>query len=383
MTELDQGSATRRSPALDGMRGIAIILVVLSHGWTLWPTEGLHAVPGVEGLFRSGNLAVTVFFVIGGFLLTRSLLGEVERTGRVDVGIAWLRRFARLSAHVYPLLIAMLVVHSLDESDIYGISELRASVASVATYTWNWYVQDNALSARPDLGHLWYVSVYLQVATLLIILVAILRRRRGVLFGVLGLTLIATFFWRSYTWDYDGEFIALLRTTTRWDGMICGAMLALAAPWMTRVNVTVARFLPLASVLTLTALTLTTGWDRSYFSWAGFLMDVGAVAFIIGTLHPGVSSRTVAALSWRPLVALGGASMAVYVWHYPMFWAVARHTHGWLWPTRTVVALTLTAAVVVLVQRLVERPLQRWLAHPKWAHARMRRTAASPVDGDE
>ena len=127
----DVAAGRRRLLALDGLRGVAIALVVLSHGWALWPLDSIKGMPFI-GLFRAGNIAVTVFFVIGGYLLTRSLLAEVERPGRLTAGQAALRRLLRISAHVYALLIALAIVHAVDETDVYPGTSLRQSIVRVA-----------------------------------------------------------------------------------------------------------------------------------------------------------------------------------------------------------------------------------------------------------
>src|SRR5579872_3485246 len=81
-----------RLPAIDGLRAVAVVAVLLYHlpvGW----------LPG-------GFLGVDVFFVISGFLITSLVTAEVNRTGAVDLRHFWLRRARRL----LPALLFMLVV---------------------------------------------------------------------------------------------------------------------------------------------------------------------------------------------------------------------------------------------------------------------------------
>lgn len=365
MTRALPGDQRRRLAALDGLRGAAIVLVVLSHGWALWPTKGIEA-SAVVGLFRAGNLAVTIFFVVGGFLLTRSLLRQVDEGGGLRARTAVLRRYARISAHVYPLVVAILVVHALDDTDTYDRANLRQSVVRIVTYTWNWFLRESPLLARPDLGHLWYVCVYLQVTVLLVVVVKLLGRRRILLVALLAVTTVAVVLWRGWVVDHESLYSALLRTTTRMDGMIWGALLAAALPWIRTGATRVAPVLLPTSLGALVVLMLTTGHDETYFGWQGVLMNVAVVGFVAAVVHLDRPSPVEAALAWRPLVRLGAASMAIFVWHYPIFWAVTRHTASWAWYSRTVVALAITAAFVLLAQRFVERPLQAWLAHPRW-----------------
>src|SRR5690349_24277304 len=83
-----------RVAALDGLRGIAIILVVLSHGWQLWPTEWIDDQVWLRPVFRSGNFAVTIFLVAAGFLTWTTLARRGAE--RIRPGVALVRRVLRV-----------------------------------------------------------------------------------------------------------------------------------------------------------------------------------------------------------------------------------------------------------------------------------------------
>ncbi len=70
-----------RSAALTGLRGAACLLALLSDLWIIVPGRTLERAGPLYGLFRSGNLGVDIFMVLGGFLLTRSLLHDVAAQG--------------------------------------------------------------------------------------------------------------------------------------------------------------------------------------------------------------------------------------------------------------------------------------------------------------
>src|SRR6476661_4253525 len=72
-----------RRPALDALRGFAVLLVVVSH--SVWSDPG-----------SGGPVGVTLFFVLSGFLITRLLIEEQHSTGGVSLRSFWLRRAARL-----------------------------------------------------------------------------------------------------------------------------------------------------------------------------------------------------------------------------------------------------------------------------------------------
>src|SRR3954451_17720016 len=87
-------SEPRRIDLYDGLRGIAIVLVVLSHGWQLWPVDWIDSHAAVRPFFRNGNAGVSIFLVAAGFLMYRSLTARRPLTAmRADT--AFVRRVAR------------------------------------------------------------------------------------------------------------------------------------------------------------------------------------------------------------------------------------------------------------------------------------------------
>ncbi|CAN5755391.1 hypothetical protein BH24ACT5_BH24ACT5_17790 [soil metagenome] len=158
-------SAGRRGPhdeTLAGLRGIACVLVVASHLWTVVPRDTLNRVGPFRGVFASGNLAVSVFLVLGGFLVTRGLLGEIDRTGSVSPFRFLVRRLVRIGAQLYPFLVAVVVVTWFDRRDDFTAGSTGASVGAAGRFTLNFQFIRDAVGSRPDMGHLWYLSVEMQ-----------------------------------------------------------------------------------------------------------------------------------------------------------------------------------------------------------------------------
>lgn len=369
MTVAPEASPRRRVAVLDGIRGIAIVLVVLSHGWTIWPSQGIQDSPALRTLFGSGNFAVSIFFVVGAFLAVSAMLRQSDERGQFRFGVFWVRRWLRISAHVYPLVIAVLALTAMDRNmNVYAFADTRASAWHIITYTWTDYVSNSALFARPDLGHLWYVCADIWGMLLLAVLVHLLGRRRAVLLAALVAITVLVMVWRHHVYVTDGEFQALVRISCRIDSMLWGAMAAVALPWARRWS----RVAPRAGGLALVALVpvmFLARTNAAYFSYAGVLLDAALFVFVLSTALAEPWQGVSRVLGWRPLQALGRYSFPLYLWHYPIFWYLSRNATDWSWEARTAVGLGVSLVISVVAMWLIERPLQRWLTAPGWGVA--------------
>lgn len=372
-----------RVGALDGLRGITIILVLLTHSWIIYPKETIEAIPVVRGLFHGGS--VTVFFVVGGFIVTHNLLREREH-GVLDPVRFYLRRIVRIGVQLVPVVVALLVVHRLDPTDTASGSTTNRSVVSVLTYTWNTYLVDHALEARADLGHLWYLSVQQQVYLVLPLAVILLAGSRRVFAVVLGAATVLVVVNRYLVLQDDGLWPASLFTTTRADGLVLGALIAVLLPRLGLLERR-DRWLVPACLAVLGALVLVSPelpQDQYLREWGLAFTLVSAL--LVATLVQGMSgdsplprpSASRAFLEHPVLQWLGKASLAIYVWHYPLFWAVSRHTQDWSPGSRTVVAVAMLAVVVYAAQRFIEEPTRRWLRH-----STLFRSPPRPAGSDE
>ena len=366
MSDGPSDRASRRIALVDGVRGIAIVLVVLSHGWVVWPIERIDETAWIRPLFRSGNFAVTVFLVAAGYLAYVSLASRGLE--RMRPGVTFVRRVLRVGPSLWLLLAAVLVVSTLDSTDKTVTGDNVDSVWHVLTYTWNWYVQGNLLTSRPDFGHLWYLSVDMQAFVVMAAVLYMMRRRPvGVLFVLGGLLLLLTW-WRFHVSDAEFVFQVLVRTTARMDPFVVGVMLGAALPLVRRLDLPAwaVRWTATTTLLALVPLAYYCSRDERFLAWGVTLLELDLALLFGATALLSDVPRPVAVIGARPLAFLGRHSLLLYIWHYPVYQFLARHTEHWSWVPRTAVALTLTVAVSFVAHRMVERRATELLRHPGW-----------------
>ena len=360
---MEPGETTKkrdRAPGLDGVRALAVLIVI-----------GFHQ--GASGL-SGGFLGVDIFFVLSGFLITDLLVSGYDRTGRVDLAGFWTRRARRL----LPALAVMLVVVTAAATVIEAGQEasLRLALLAAATYTSNWYqilhhVSYFAASAQagapPPLDHLWSLAIEEQfylVWPLIVwcIIVRLTTRRARVTCALIGAAVSALAMALQYTPGGDPSAV-YYGTDTHASALLIGAALALACPLRTLAAVPAAhtRRLDMGGVVGL----VTLAWAAGHFSGddpvvypVGLLLAaLGAAALVAAAAADGVIA---AITSWPPLRWIGVRSYGIYLWHWPVI-ALSTALVGsaasspWLWLAETGV----TIAVAAASWRFIETPIMR------------------------
>ncbi|MES3667054.1 acyltransferase, partial [Mycobacterium intracellulare] len=354
-------------PALDGLRAIAVALVLIGHG----------GIPGVSG----GFIGVDVFFVLSGFLITSLLLDELGRTGRIDLTGFWIRRARRLlPALVLMVLTVAAARQLLPERSLTGLRD-----DAIAAFMWlaNWrFVAQKAdyftQGAPPSpLQHTWSLGVeeqYYFVWPLLLVAVTLAlaaRARRRFTRATVGGVRFATFVIATVGALASAALAIVMvsdgtrdriyfGTDTRAQALLVGASAAalLVRDWpsmnrgwcmiRTRWGRRAARILPLLGLAGLAAAThYATGASGEFRH--GLLIGVAiAAVFVIAPValeQRGVIAR---ALALPPLVWLGTISYGVYLWHWPIFLALNGERTGWsglpLFAARCAATVVLAAA---------------------------------------
>ncbi|BBX64446.1 acyltransferase [Mycobacterium saskatchewanense] len=375
----DQPERRSGIPALDGLRAIAVALVLVGHG----------GIAGVTG----GFIGVDVFFVLSGFLITSLLLDELGRTGRIDLKGFWVRRARRLlPALVLMVLTVAATRQLLPDRALTGLRD-DAIAAFLWVANWRFVAQKTdyfTQGAPPSpLQHTWSLGVeeqYYIVWPVLLVAVTLLlafRARRRRTRATVGAVRFATFLIATAGALASAAVAVLLTsdatrdrvyfgTDTRAQALLIGAAAAalLVRDWPslnrgwcligTRWGRRVARALPALGVAGLAAAThFATGGAAEFRH--GLLLGV-AVAAVLVVAPVALEQRGAVArmLASPPLVWLGTISYGVYLWHWPIFLALNGERTGWAGLPLFAARCGATVAVAAASWWLIEQPVRRW-----------------------
>jgi peptidoglycan/LPS O-acetylase OafA/YrhL len=326
-------------PALDGLRGVAVVGVLAFH----------------LGHLRGGYLGVDLFFVLSGFLITSLLLVEWEHDGRIALGAFWARRARRLLPALF-LLIGAIAVYAATSPPALVPNALRGDALATLGYVANWHAVLARhgyweLFAAPSLlAHTWSLAIeeQLYVVWPLIVVLALRFGRRALLWTALALAAASALAMIVVHGAGDDTARAYYGTDTRAAAVLIGAALA---AWRGRRH----------AALQLAALPLAVAWftvagtSNGLYEGGLALCSLAAALVIAGVLEPGPLSS---ALSVSPLRHLGAISYGVYLWHWPVFVVLDARTSLAGWPL-LVAKLAVTFAVSEASFHLLEVPIRR------------------------
>jgi peptidoglycan/LPS O-acetylase OafA/YrhL len=346
----------RFRPDIEGMRAIAVGLVLLFHG---------YGKP-----FFGGFVGVDVFFVISGFLITSLLLHEQIKDGRISIGRFYARRVRRiLPASALTVLVTIVATYKL--LGFISGNEVADAAKWTAVFTANFHfalIGTDYLGSRlppSPLQHMWSLGVeeqfYLVWPSLFLLLAvtARLSRRRNV-FRVLATSLLvvvgASLAWSVIQTSSNATWAYFSPLTRAWE-LALGALIAVIGPAVSRVPrwaYQVAALLGLAGIV-VSALALTPsmpfpGWrvaipvvSSALLIWAG----CGNPQTVVGR-----------ALSIRPMQWLGARSYSLYLWHWPILMIGAQYVGHHLSNWQNSALLLAAVAASAITFRLVENPVR-------------------------
>lgn len=364
MTGTEQAAARRTfRPELEGLRALAVLLVVAYHVW-----------------FGRVSGGVDVFFLVTGFLLTGGMY-RAAQAGSLDVRRQWTRTATRLLPTASVVLVATVVagVALLPESRwAQTIREVLASTLMLQ----NWQLAADAVdyAARSQavsvVQHFWSLSVQVQFMLLWPLAVAVValasRNQPRLLWGRLllaSVALVVASLWFSLRLTAQDQPLAYFHTLTRLWEFGLGAILALV---IDRIHPgrRLRHVLGWTGVLGLLACGAVL--DTTAFPGVGALWPTLCAAMVLVAGATGGPGR---ALASRPARYVGGLSYALYLWHWPvlvLFLVLAdRDAAG---PGGGLVVVAVSVLLAVATHHLVERRLTGVSLRPL-----ARRTAAGAV----
>lgn len=374
-------SAGKRNVALDGIRGLAIALVVFYHAFGGVTATSPWTAPVVE-LAGSSWIGVDLFFVLSGFLITGTLVDTRDRPGYFRIFYA--RRFLRIFPLYYSFLFALFL-----------IGRFHVKWRSIHLLWHVFYLSNVSMALRdaPNVvAHLWSLSVEEQFYLIwpsVIFLIARPRHWRSTL-TVIGALLCALIAGRQIFGLYSANNYVVYGIL-HLDGLLLGAALAVfyrCVPESPRARL-VARAVIIFSAGILVA-EMIQSHGLNWWDWRGprylnyTLIAALGTALIALTLYSGPQSGIARIFAWRPLGTLGKYSYAMYVLHTPInaelwsFHLQPSSVAGAFLYTLLLGGISLAGAVAswnILEKRCLELK-DRWFSYPQGFH----RDAATLAD---
>ena len=350
-------------PAIDGLRALAVVAVVLYH-------LGINWIPG-------GFLGVDLFFVISGYVITRLILDSIESANGLDIREFYAARIRRLLPGLLVLIVVTCVAIALFAPD--SIRRFISDLPFVLSGTNNWHLvalhQDyfQAIGRPPLLQHTWSLAVEFQFYLIWPIILLFVWRRFGKRVVRRAALLIATFSGTAlflFSLQADNATAGRIShiyfgTDTHSLGLFLGS--ALAVSWIPRNlsknisqraqdfidGIGVIGFIGLLCIFLFIDETNATLYQIA-FPLAGFF----GCATIVSIVHP--ASRFSPIISNKLFLWIGQRSYGIYLWH----WVVFQVTRPGADLTGSLLALNIARVLLVLILadislRAIEIPIRR------------------------
>mgnify|MGYP006266324457 CR=1 FL=1 len=364
-----------RFSGLDGLRGIAVLIVVLYHA-------GIWQIPG-------GFLGVDIFFVLSGFLITSLLLAEADRTKTIDRANFYLRRLRRIIPALIAVLLFSIVAAALWAPDAaYGVRrDLPWALTSVLNWSYLFFNQSYFvnISRPPLLGHLWSLSIEEQYYVIwpLIILACVkvkgLRKNyRLTIFVLATCGAIASSLWmrwlaisNGYPVPHDPSRLYFGTDTHCMGLLVGGALAAIVKPEklsqrLTPDRKTLLNLIALGSIAGLGYYTFFVDELNVSLFRGGFLVvSLLSAGLVYASIHSDLLWGRL--LDVAPMRWLGRRSYGIYLWHWPIF-MLLRPGIDISWPEQVVffVRILLTLLISAISYRYLEIPIRNGALKRTW-----------------
>lgn len=354
------GKKRRYITGLDGIRAIAVIMVLAYH---------LKL-----ALFKSGFLGVTVFFVLSGYLITGILISEVEEEGTIDLKNFWLRRIRRLVPAVMLMAVVIIFVSAVVNRVIFtkGCKDFLASVLGFN----NWWQIFNKVSYFEAAGvpspftHCWSLAIETQFYLIYpLILLGIYklvksrgegRAKRGLLFaGVTLLLALISVILMIVLFDPQQDASRVYYgTDTRAFSLLFGALLAILWEYRMvprRLSASVNMVLGSVSFAVLLVMTIAINGSSNFWYRGGQFVGTILTVLVIYAVS-GRKTLLSRLLSHPVLKWIGDRSYSIYLWHYPIILLISKGIKASWWIT--LIELVLSVVLAELSYRFIETPIR-------------------------
>ena len=354
MAQSRTGSGFR--PEIEGLRGIAILLVVVCHA-------------GIAG-FDAGFIGVDVFFVLSGFLITGLLIDEHERTGRIELGGFYARRAKRILPAAAVVLVATLVaaLAIFSPLDMARIAQ-DGLAAGLSVANMRFAIEATDYFAATDTSpmlHYWSLSVEEQFYLLWpALLIGAMRggRPRTTLAFTAGAVLIGSLILCVVVTAVDGSWAYFSLPTRAWQ-LAAGGILALGVRGPIRMPRLIGAAVGWAGALLLVASMALITPTTAYPDLAATAPTAGGLALIAAGRAPGSPGALL--LARTPLRWLGRISYSLYLWHWPVlvlgasFLATADVPRAVATgsPLQPLVLIAVSVLLAAVTWRLIEEPFR-------------------------
>jgi peptidoglycan/LPS O-acetylase OafA/YrhL len=316
---------TGRIPGLDGLRGLAILLVLVAHGCYSLPA---FTAPWIK-FIGNGALGVNVFFVLSGFLIHQLSLRELDRTG----GFNWRQFYLRRVLRIFPCFyVYIAVVTVLTLAGVYVLT--APMLLSAATFTLNYRHLWEATPLHSDyfvIGHYWTLTLEEQFYLTWPLLMWLAVRRRLLPLLVLVVLLapvvrVATYFFTPGSREQIGMMFH-----TGFDAIAAGVLLGelLRNPRANQIlhAIIQPRWTVPAIILFLTVISplILDRFHGAYSITIGKTLELTGIAVVLIAVVSRPATALARFLNWRPLMFIGVLSYSLYVWN-PLFLNPAAHS---------------------------------------------------------
>ena len=354
------GKKRRYITGLDGIRAIAVIMVLAYH---------LKL-----ALFKSGFLGVTVFFVLSGYLITGILISEVEEEGTIDLKNFWLRRIRRLVPAVMSMAVVIIFVSAVVNRVIFtkGCKDFLASVLGFN----NWWQIFNKVSYFEAAGvpspftHCWSLAIETQFYLIYpLILLGIYklaksrgegRAKRGLLFaGVTLLLALISVILMIVLFDPQQDASRVYYgTDTRAFSLLFGALLAILWEyWMVPRRLSASVNMVLGSVSFAALLVMTIAINGSSNFWYRGGQFVGTILTVLMVYAVSGRKTWLSRFLSNPVLKwIGDRSYSIYLWHYPIILLISKGIKASWWIT--LIEIVLSVVLAELSYRFIETPIR-------------------------